>query len=123
MIKHEGSGSATPTGAGGAAGKDKKGKSKLSPEQRKKLDELDLQRKKVMEERYEAKRWWRCVLTLEFRIKTLTDKLKERIRPFMTAKNPGETNDPEVKAWLGKIRTEVEDLKLESFGVEVNWVS
>ncbi|CEL61723.1 putative J domain-containing protein C4H3,01 OS=Schizosaccharomyces pombe (strain 972 / ATCC 24843) GN=SPAC4H3.01 PE=1 SV=1 [Rhizoctonia solani AG-1 IB] len=103
MIKHEGSGSATPTGAGGAAGKDKKGKSKLSPEQRKKLDELDLQRKKVMEER----------------IKTLTDKLKERIRPFMTAKNPGETNDPEVKAWLGKIRTEVEDLKLESFGVEL----
>ncbi|KAF8757714.1 X-domain of DnaJ-containing [Rhizoctonia solani] len=73
MIKHEGSGSATPTGTGAAGGKDKKGKNKLSPEQRKKLEELDLQRKKVMEER----------------VKTLTDKLKERIRPFMTAKNPG----------------------------------
>lgn len=31
---------------------DKKGKSKLSPEQRKKLKELDAQRKKEMEERY-----------------------------------------------------------------------
>ncbi|ELU43669.1 DnaJ domain-containing protein [Rhizoctonia solani AG-1 IA] len=102
MIKHEGSGSATPTGTGAAGGKDKKGKNKLSPEQRKKLEELDLQRKKVMEER----------------VKTLTDKLKERIRPFMTAKNPGDTNDPEVKVWLARIKTEAEDLKLESFGVE-----
>ncbi|KAF8705289.1 X-domain of DnaJ-containing, partial [Rhizoctonia solani] len=103
MIKHEGSGSATPTGTGAAGGKDKKGKNKLSPEQRKKLEELDLQRKKVMEER----------------VKTLTDKLKERIRPFMTAKNPGDTNDPEVKVWLARIKTEAEDLKLESFGVEL----
>ncbi|KAH7335168.1 X-domain of DnaJ-containing-domain-containing protein [Rhizoctonia solani] len=103
LVKHEGSGAATPTSAGGPGGKDKKGKSKLSPEQRKKLEELDLQRKKVMEDR----------------IKSLTDKLKERIRPFITAKNPNETNDPEVKAWLGKIRTEAEDLKLESFGVEL----
>ncbi|CAE6440324.1 hypothetical protein ACGC1H_003578 [Rhizoctonia solani] len=103
MIKHEGSGAATPTSTGGAGAKDKKGKSKLSPEQKKKLEELDLQRKKVMEER----------------IKTLTDKLKERIRPFISAKNPGDTNDLEVKAWLGRIRTEAEDLKLESFGVEL----
>ncbi|CAE6447120.1 unnamed protein product [Rhizoctonia solani] len=103
LVKHEGSGAATPNSTGGAAGKDKKGKSKLSPEQRKKLDELDQQRKKVMEDR----------------IKTLTDKLKERIRPYVSAKNPGDTNDPEVKAWLGRIRTEAEDLKLESFGVEL----
>ncbi|CAE6446339.1 unnamed protein product [Rhizoctonia solani] len=103
MVKHEGSGTATPTGAGGAGAKDKKGKSKLSSEQKKKLEELDLQRKKVMEER----------------IKTLTDKLKERVRPFISAKNPGDVNDPEVKVWLGRIRTEAEDLKLESFGVEL----
>ncbi|KAG8685680.1 hypothetical protein FRC11_010228 [Ceratobasidium sp. 423] len=106
IVKHDGSGAATPTstgGAGGAGGKDKKGRSKLSPEQRKKLEEMDLQRKKVMEER----------------IKTLTEKLKERIRPFITAKNPGDTSDPEVKAWLAKIKTEAEDLKLESFGVEL----
>ncbi|CUA78053.1 hypothetical protein RSOLAG22IIIB_02668 [Rhizoctonia solani] len=104
LVKHEASGAATPTSTGGGPGaKDKKGKSKLSPEQRKKLDELDLQRKKVMEER----------------IKALTDKLKERIRPFTTAKNPGDPSDPEVKAWLGRIKTEAEDLKLESFGVEL----
>ncbi|CAE7197763.1 unnamed protein product [Rhizoctonia solani] len=100
LVKHEESGAATPTSTGG---KDKKGKSKLSPEQRKKLEELDRQRKKVMEER----------------VKALTDKLKERIRPFITAKNPGDTSDPEVKAWLGRIKTEAEDLKLESFGVEL----
>lgn len=49
LVKHEGSGAATPTSAGKE--KDKKGKNKLSPEQRKKLEELDAQRKKVMEER------------------------------------------------------------------------
>ncbi|KAJ1306918.1 hypothetical protein OPQ81_007901 [Rhizoctonia solani] len=98
---YTGRGSATPTGS--AAGKDKKGKGKLSAEQKQKLMELDLQRKKVMEDR----------------IKTLTDKLKERIRPFITAKNPGDVNDLEVKTWLGKIKTEAEDLKLESFGVEL----
>lgn len=49
MVKHEGGGAATPT-AGGKE-KDKKGKNKLSPEQKKKLEELDAQRKKVMEER------------------------------------------------------------------------
>jgi hypothetical protein len=50
MVKHEGSGSATPTNTGGKE-KDKKGRNKLSPEQKQKLIELDLQRRKVMEER------------------------------------------------------------------------
>lgn len=59
VVKHEASGAATPTSAGAKdkdKDKDKKGRSKLSPEQRKKLDELDLQRKKVMEERYAVPR-------------------------------------------------------------------
>lgn len=56
------------------------------------------------------------------RIKTLTEKLKERIRPYVTAKKPNDKEDPEVKAWLAKIKTEAEDLKLESFGVEVSLV-
>ncbi|KAG8732426.1 hypothetical protein FRC12_019274, partial [Ceratobasidium sp. 428] len=102
MVKHDTSGAATPTGTTGKDG-GRKGKNKLSPEQRKKLDELDAQRRKVMEER----------------IKTLTEKLKERIRPYITASKPGDKEDPEVKAWLAKIRTEAEDLKLESFGVEL----
>ncbi|KAG8706789.1 hypothetical protein FRC08_000857 [Ceratobasidium sp. 394] len=102
VVKHDTSGAATPTGTTGKEG-GKKGKNKLSPEQKKKLEELDAQRKKVMEER----------------IKTLTEKLKERIRPFVTAKKPGDKEDPEVNTWLAKIKTEAEDLKLESFGVEL----
>ncbi|KAF8605934.1 DnaJ-domain-containing protein, partial [Ceratobasidium sp. AG-I] len=102
LVKHEGSGAATPTATGKE--KDKKGKNKLSPEQKKKLEELDAQRKKVME---------------ESRIKTLTEKLKERIRPYMSAQKPNDKQDPEVKAWLAKLKTEAEDLKLESFGVEL----
>ncbi|QRV74203.1 X-domain of DnaJ-containing [Ceratobasidium sp. AG-Ba] len=102
MVKHDGSGATTPGGTTGKE-KDRKGKNKLSPEQRKKLEELDAQRRKVMEER----------------IKTLTEKLKERIRPFVTAKKPGDKEDPEVNAWLAKIKREAEDLKLESFGVEL----
>jgi hypothetical protein len=50
----------------------------------------------------------------------LTDKLKERIRPYVTAGKPESKEDPEVQAWLAKIKTEAEDLKLESFGVEVS---
>ncbi|KAG8748340.1 hypothetical protein FRC10_005887 [Ceratobasidium sp. 414] len=102
VVKHDASGAATPTGTTGKeAGK--KGKNKLSPEQKKKLEELDAQRRKVMEER----------------IKMLTEKLRDRVRPFITAKKPGDKDDPEVKAWLAKIKTEAEDLKLESFGVEL----
>jgi hypothetical protein len=35
------------------------------------------------------------------------------------AKNPGDVNDPETKVFESKIRVEAEDLKLESFGIEV----
>jgi hypothetical protein len=37
------------------------------------------------------------------------------------AKNPGDQHDQETKVFEGRIRTEAEDLKLESFGVEVSW--
>jgi hypothetical protein len=36
------------------------------------------------------------------------------------AKNPGDQNDHETKVFEGRIKTEAEDLKLESFGVEVS---
>ena len=45
----------------------------------------------------------------------------QRIRPFVHAKNPGDANDTETKAFEARIRTEAEDLKLESFGIEVRW--
>lgn len=50
----------------------------------------------------------------------MKDKLVARIRPFVDAKNPGDANDTETKAFEARIRVEAEDLKLESFGVEVS---
>jgi hypothetical protein len=52
----------------------------------------------------------------------LQDKLLQRIRPFVDAKNPGDHNDHETKVFEARIKTEAEDLKLESFGVEVSYL-
>lgn len=52
-------------------------------------------------------------------IEDLTQKLIQRIRPYVDAKNPGDVNDPETKVFEQRIKTEAEDLKLESFGVEM----
>lgn len=82
--------------------KDKK-RNRLTPEQRKKLQEIEDERRRSMEER----------------VKMLTGKLTERLRPFVDAKAPGDRNDPETKAFEAKIRNEADDLKIESFGVEV----
>ena len=84
--------------------KDKKDKrSKMTPEQKQKLQELEVERKKNMEERIES----------------LHKKLIDRLRPFVDAKNPGAPDDPETKTFEEKMRREADDLKLESFGVEV----
>jgi len=80
-----------------------KKRSRLTPEQRKKLQELEEERKKALEER----------------VKVLTSKLIERLRPLVEAKHPGEKDDPETKVFQDKIKLEAEDLKLESFGVEL----
>lgn len=84
--------------------KDAKKRQKMSPEQKKKLQELDDERRKNMEER----------------VRVLTEKLKDRLRPFVYAKKPGDKDDPETQAFEARMRTEAEDLKLESFGVEVS---
>lgn len=76
---------------------------KLTPEQKKKLEEMEEQRKKAMEERVE----------------TLTKQLIERLRPFVDAKHPGDRNDPETLAFEDRMKREADDMKLESFGVEV----
>lgn len=76
---------------------------KLTAEQRKKMDELaDERRKNEIE-----------------RIQQLTNKLKDRVRPFVTATNPGDTSADEYKRWEKNIREEVEDLKGQSFGYEL----
>lgn len=78
-------------------------KKQINAEQKEKLRSQEFERKKRMEER----------------IKTLTEKLAERLRPFVEAEHPGEKDDPETVAFQEKMRREAEDLKLESFGVEV----
>ncbi|KAH6915973.1 X-domain of DnaJ-containing-domain-containing protein [Coprinopsis sp. MPI-PUGE-AT-0042] len=72
-------------------------------EQREKLREHEEQRRKVMQER----------------VAGLTKKLAERLRPFVEAKDPGSKDDPETKAFEAKMKKEADDLKLESFGVEL----
>ncbi|THH00591.1 hypothetical protein EW026_g1969 [Hermanssonia centrifuga] len=89
-------------GASTKEGKEKK-RSKLTPEQKKKLQELEDERRKNMEER----------------VTMLTKKLIERLRPFVEAKHPGDKDDPETKSFEARIRREADDLKLESFGVEL----
>lgn len=56
---------------------------------------------------------------MEARIETLTKKLVDRIRPFVDAHKPGDPNDPETIAFEKRMKLEADDLKLESFGVEV----
>lgn len=82
---------------------DKKGKPKLTPEQKAKLEELEAAKEKDR----------------KARIDELTRKLVSRIRPFVEAKHAGDANDPETRAFEERLKTEAEDLKLESFGVEM----
>ncbi|KZW01210.1 DnaJ-domain-containing protein [Exidia glandulosa HHB12029] len=87
-----------PTRPGSPKAGKGKGRAKMTPEQRAALQELEKERRKAMEER----------------IKLLTDKLLERLRPFVDA-----TSEEERKAFEDRMRREAEDLKLESFGVEL----
>lgn len=95
----------TPAAAATAAATEEKksAKAKVTPEQRAKLDELEAEKEKQEKERIEE----------------LTRKLKDRIRPFVTARNPGDAADSETQIFERKMREEAEDLKLESFGVEL----
>jgi hypothetical protein len=94
----------------GDSGKDIKGdfgkkrrNTKLTALQKQKLQEIEAQRRKAMEER----------------VSFLTAKLIERLRPFVEAKRPGEKGDAETAAFEARMKREAEDLKLESFGVEL----
>ncbi|KAI0046983.1 DnaJ-domain-containing protein [Auriscalpium vulgare] len=81
----------------------RKRRAKLTPEQRAALEAHDRERKAAM----------------QARVKLLTEKLIDRLRPFIEAKNPGAKDDPETVAWEGRMKREADDLKLESFGVEL----
>ncbi|KAJ7759275.1 X-domain of DnaJ-containing-domain-containing protein [Mycena metata] len=84
------------------ASKDRK-RGKMTPEQKEKLREQERERQRVM----------------EARVTMLTAKMIERLRPFVEAKNPGDKDDPETQAFEKKMKREADDLKLESFGVEL----
>ncbi len=97
---------ATTSAANKAAAEKEREKQELArrkAEQRDKLKEHEKARRKALDER----------------VVTLTKKMLERLRPFVEAKNAGATADAESTAFAGKMRREVEDLKLESLGVEV----
>ncbi|KAF9530493.1 X-domain of DnaJ-containing-domain-containing protein [Crepidotus variabilis] len=72
-------------------------------EQREKIREHDQKRREALKER----------------VSMLEKKMIERLRPFVDSKNPGGKDDPETMAFAEKMKKEVEDLKLESFGVEL----
>lgn len=97
----QGSGTMSPTPS--ATERKERKKKQLNAEQKEKLRLQEIERRKKMEER----------------IKTLTAKLIERLRPFVEAKNPGDKDDSETLAFQEKMKREAEDLKLESFGVEL----
>ncbi|EJU03468.1 DnaJ-domain-containing protein [Dacryopinax primogenitus] len=78
-------------------------KNKLTQEQREKLQEIEAKRAAAM----------------EARIKDLTEKLKKRLEPFVEAKHPGEKGDVDTEAFEKKMRAEAEELKFESFGLEL----
>ncbi|KAI0306074.1 X-domain of DnaJ-containing-domain-containing protein [Multifurca ochricompacta] len=94
--------STTPTSSHHPSAHSKK-RSKMTPEQREKLAAHERERKRA----------------LETRVRALTEKLVERLRPFVEAKNPGAPGDAETAAWEARMRREADDLKLESFGVEL----
>lgn len=56
---------------------------------------------------------------MEERVADLTRKLIDRIRPFVEAQRPGDKDDAETRAFEAKMKREADDLKLESFGVEL----
>ncbi|KAM0750843.1 DnaJ-domain-containing protein [Meredithblackwellia eburnea MCA 4105] len=56
------------------------------------------------------------------RVRVLSQKLVERIRSFVEARNPGEGDDPETRKYAERIREEGRDLAMESFGVEICWL-
>lgn len=99
LSAHDSSGTATP--AGGKA--PSRTKPKLTAEQRQKLEALEKEKREAEEKR----------------IVDLTSKLKDRIRPFVEARNPGDKDDSETQIFGKRMREEAEDLKLESFGIEL----
>lgn len=106
----ENNGATTPTPSPIASAVSKansKQSSKMSAEQRKQLEALAQERKRAEIER----------------IQGLTNKLKDRIRPYVEAESSSGRSDAEkqeeIRKWEARLREEIEDLKEQSFGFEL----
>ncbi|GAA5849141.1 hypothetical protein JCM8547_006460 [Rhodosporidiobolus lusitaniae] len=53
------------------------------------------------------------------RVETLAQKLRDRVRPLVEARDPGGKDDPETKRFAERMVEETRDLAMESFGVEL----
>ncbi|BGP41300.1 DnaJ-like protein [Rhodotorula kratochvilovae] len=53
------------------------------------------------------------------RVEMLAQKLRDRVRPFVEARNPGGEDDPETRRFAERMKEETHDLALESFGIEL----
>ena len=107
MVPHESLAASVTSASLADKEAEKKEAARRKAEQREKLREHDKARRKAM----------------EARVAMLTKKMIERIRPFVEAKEPGGKDDPESNAFTERMKREVEDLKLESFGVEVGFLN
>lgn len=85
-----------------ATAKSQKG-DKLSEEQKAQLNKMTDERAKEREER----------------ISTLAKKLVDRCRAFENAAKPGDATDIETQNFERRLREEAEDMKAQSFGVEL----
>ncbi|KAF8966341.1 X-domain of DnaJ-containing-domain-containing protein [Flammula alnicola] len=103
LVPHSGSSPSVTSSAAADKEAERREAARKKAEQREKLREHDKARRKAM----------------EARVAMLTKKMVERIRPFVEAKDPGGKNDAESDAFADRMKKEVEDLKLESFGVEL----
>lgn len=88
----------------------------LSPAERKAAAEKKAAERAAEREKMEVYERERAEEKRE-RVRTLVQKLLDRIRPFVEASNPGDANDPETKKYADRIREEAHDLAMESFGV------
>ncbi|KAL8287630.1 hypothetical protein RQP46_003488 [Phenoliferia psychrophenolica] len=93
----------------------------LSPAERKAAAEKKAAERAAEREKMEAYEKERQEEKRE-RVRTLVQKLLDRIRPCVEATNPADGNDPEVKKYLDRMREESHDLAMESFGVEICWL-
>lgn len=108
---------ASPSGSPAPGGSPKTSAADLKERERLREQEKERRRQqkaKLAEQEKERRK------AMDARVSMLTAKMVERLRPFVEAEKPGEKGDRETELFEAKMRREADDLKLESFGVEVN---